>query len=483
MKKDLVFYIVGINTTIIGLSMLIPAAWSLYYQSSDLQAILISSLITTICGLLLYFFLKPKEIEIRYKEGFGIVTFTWIFATLFGTLPFLLSGTLVNFSDAIFESMSGFTTTGATILNDIEALEPGVLFWRSLTHWLGGMGILVLFIAILSLAGTGGLQVFKAETTGLTDNKLRPKLSETAKILWFTYLILTLFLVLLLLAGGMSFYDALCHAFSAFATGGFSTKNLSIGHYDSAYIQWVITLFMFLAGITFSLYYPFYRTKKLKVFYRHEEFRLYSFIVIAAVSFTTVILFLYSDGQKFSKVLLDSAFQVISIITTTGFSTVDYDLWPETLRIFIFGLMFIGGCTGSTVGSIKIGRFLILFKQMSQEFKRIIHPKIVVKTKVSDKVIDDKHILNIMQFFFIFIFIFIISAVIISFDDLDFVTALSAAAASITNVGPALGLAGPMENYSAFSNFNKIYLSFLMLLGRLELYTVLVLLNPVFWKK
>lgn len=485
MNRKVVFHIVGMNLTIVGLSMLIPAIWSFYYGTKDIYAILISFLITSGVGLLLFFYYKPsrKENEIRYKEGFAVVTFTWLLASIFGTLPFILSGDIVNFADALFESTSGFTTTGSTILEDIEALSPGVMFWRSLTHWLGGMGILVLFIAILSITGSGGLQVYKAESTSLIDNKLRPKLSETAKILWFTYVMLTIFLVMLLLAGGMNFFDSLCHAFSAIATGGFSTKNLSIGHYDSNYIQWIITMFMFMSGINFALYYPVYKNKNFKSFYKNQEFKLYSLIVGASIVFTTVVLIKYYPENGFFQNFLDSSFQIVSIITSTGFATVDYNLWPEAVKVLLFAIMFIGGSTGSTVGSIKVGRYLILFKQTAQEIKKILHPKAVTKTKVGDKVIEDKMILNILQFFFMFIFIFIVSAIVISFQRIDFITALTASAASLTNVGPGLSMVGPMETYSHFNNFNKIYLSFLMLLGRLELYTVLVLLNPVFWKK
>ena len=485
MNRKVLFHIVGMNLTIVGLSMLIPALWSFYYGTEDLYALLISFLITSSTGLFLYFFFKPgkKETEIRYKEGFAIVTFTWILASLFGTLPFILSGSIVNFADALFESTSGFTTTGSTILENIEALQPGILFWRSLTHWLGGMGILVLFIAILSITGSGGLQIYKAESTSLLDQKLRPRLSETAKILWLTYVILTASLVMFLLVGGMTFFDSLCHAFSTVATGGFSTKNLSIGYYDSNYINWIITIFMFLSGINLVLYYPAYKNKNLKSFYNNSEFKLYSLIIGISVFFTTLVLYNYYPDSNLLTNFSDAAFHIISVITSTGFSTLDYDLWPEVLKVLLFTIMFIGGSTGSTVGSIKIGRYLILFKEAAQEIKKILHPKAVTKTKIGDKVIKDKMILNILQFFFLFMLIFIISAIIISFQRIDFITALTASAASLTNVGPGLSMVGPIETYSHFNNFNKIYLSFLMLLGRLELYTVLVLFNPGFWKR
>lgn len=485
MNVKTVFHIVGMNLTFVGLSMLLPALWSIYYASNDLFSLLLSSLITSIFGLSFYFIFKKDNMDgdIRHKEGYAIVTFTWILASLFGSLPYLLSGSILSSADAIFEAVSGFTTTGSTILTDIEALQPGILFWRSLTHWLGGMGILVLFIAVLSMTGSGGLQIYRAESTSLIDNKLRPKLSETAKILWLTYVLLTSFLTMFLWAGGMTFFDALCHAFSTISTGGFSTKNLSIGYYDSNYIKLVITVFMFFSGINFALYYPVYKSRKLKIIYKNPEFRLYALTLISASVFIILVFsFVSCDGSVGDRIL-NAAFQATSVITTTGFVSHDYNLWPDSLKLLIFALMFTGGSTGSTSGSIKTGRYMILLKQTAQEMKKNIHPKSISKLKIGEKVIEEKLILNIMQFFFMFIVIFIFSAIILSFQGLDFITALTASAASLTNVGPGFNLVGPMENYSFFSSFNKIYLSFLMLIGRLELFTVLVLFNPVFWKK
>lgn len=484
MNTRLVFYIVSMNVSIIGLSMLLPAFWAIYYGTPDLIGILLSSLITTIFGLVLFFLLKTKEEhEIRYKEGFAIVTFTWVFAGIFGSLPFLLTGSLTNFADAFFETMSGFTTTGASIFTDVEAVLPGVLFWRSLTHWLGGMGIVVLFVAILSTIGAGGFQMFRAESTGLTPDKIKPRISSSAKILWNTYLLMTVAQTFLLYIGGMTFFDSLCHTFGTMATGGFSTKRLSIGYYDSYYIQWVIIIFMFLAGINFALYYTIYHFKNFKVFLKDSEFRLYALIVSVTTILTVSMLYYEGYGQNFLKTFTDSAFQVVSVITTTGYASLDYNNWPTVTLITLFALMFIGGCAGSTAGSIKVGRILILLKYMLQEFKKAIHPKAVTVTKIGGKLVEEKQLLNVMIFFFIFISIFIISALVISLDNVDFVTALSASAATLCNVGPGFNLVGPAENYSFFSNFSKIYMSFTMLLGRLELYTVLVLLNPIFWKK
>ena len=485
MNIKTVFQIVGMNLSFVGLSMLIPVIFSIYYGSSDLWSLIFSSMITTGTGLALYIFAKAAkgELEVRHREGYAIVSFTWLLASIFGSLPYLLSASLTSWADAIFESASGFTTTGSTVFTNVEALEPGILFWRSQTHWLGGMGILVLFIAVLSITGSGGLQIYRAESTSLIDNKLRPKLSETAKILWLTYLLLTSLLFLFLFLAGMTFFDSICHAFSTISTGGFSTKNLSIGHYDSFYIKSIITIFMFLSGINFALYFPAFKRRNLKTIYKNPEFKLYSFIVFFSSLLIFALFLLNSYNGNLAEKILDALFQATSIITTTGFVNKDYNLWSDSLKFLIFAMMFIGGSTGSTSGSIKIGRYMILLKQSALEFKKTLHPKAVSKLKVGEKVIEEKMILNILQFFFLFIIIFVFSAFILSLQGIDFITALSASAASITNVGPAFNLAGPMENYSFFNSFNKIYLSFLMLIGRLELFTVLVLLDPVFWKK
>lgn len=484
MNLKLVFYIVSMNISIIGFSMLFPVCWSIYYGSSDLLGLLISSIVTILFGMFFFFLLKSKdEQDIRYKEGFAIVTFTWLFAGIFGSLPYLLTDSLTNFADAFFETMSGFTTTGATVFSDVESILPGVLFWRSMTHWLGGMGIVVLFVAILSTIGAGGFQMFKAESTGLTSDKIKPKISSNAKILWNTYLLMTIVQTILLYIGGMTFFDSLCHTFGTLATGGFSTKNASIGHYDSFFIQWVIIIFMFLAGINFALYYLMFHTKTIKTFFKDAELRLYALIVSIATIITMSMLYFEGYGENFLKTFTDSAFQVVSVITTTGYASLNYNSWPTVTLVTLFALMFIGGCAGSTAGSIKVGRILILLKYMLQEFKKAIHPKVVTVTKIGDKVVEEKQVINVMVFFFMFITIFIVSALVISLDNVDFLTAISASAATLCNVGPGFNLVGPVENYGFFSNFSKMYMSFTMLLGRLELYTVLVLLNPIFWKK
>lgn len=480
MRIILVLSLLGKLLLIIGGSMAFPLAWSVYFGDGDAVPILISMLITMGVGAFISFFVKSNE-TIRHREAFAIVTFGWLVAALFGAFPYMLSGTFTSFTDAFFETMSGFTTTGASVLTDIEAVPRGILFWRSLTHWLGGMGIMVLFVALLSLLGGGGLQMFKAEVPGPLAERIKPRIQETAKMLWLTYVILSLVETILLLLGGMNLFDALCHTFATMATGGFSTKNLSVGFYDSAYIQWVITVFMFLAGANFALSYQaiFKRTNS---FWHNQEFRLYTYITVGA----TLIIFanlITINPQGIELTLRQAAFQVVAILTTTGFATVDFDKWPALSRMIIFVLMFVGGCSGSTGGSIKVGRILIFFKHTLVEIARSIHPRAIKYLKVGNKTVADSVIINVLQFFFLYIGIFFLGAIVMSALGLGFTEALSSVATTLGNVGPGLGSIGPAANYAHVPSLGKWLLSFFMLLGRLEIYTVLVLLVPQVWRK
>lgn len=470
---------------IIGVSMLFPIGWSLYYGSQEVVAFLISAGITFGSGFFMYKVFNKSLLmteEIRYKEAFAIVSLSWVLATVFGSLPYLLTDTFGNIADAIFETMSGFSTTGASVLTDIEGLSPGILFWRSLTHWLGGMGIVVLFVAILSSIGVSGRQIFRAESPGPVVEKIKPRISETAQILWFTYVILTGVEIILLCILGMPLFEAMCHAFGTLATGGFSTKNLSIGYYNPS-IQWIITIFTFMAGVNFSLYYSIIRHKTIKVLWRSEEFRWYFYINFASIFIISLVLLINNSNLSLSDAVRAAAFQVVNIVTTTGFATEDFDQWPSLAKSLLFILMFVGGCAGSTSGSIKVGRILVLLKQTALELKRNIHPRVITELKVNGKVISKSLIINISQFFFIYIAIFIFSSIIMAGFGLDVVSAITSVAATLGNVGPGLGLVGPMQNYSFIPSLGKLFLSFLMLLGRLELYTVLVLFSPSFWRK
>jgi len=471
----------GLILVIAGLAMFIPIIWSLCYGDTDWSAFLVSGLLTTGIGLFIYR-LNKTEGNLHSREALVIVTFGWILASVFGSLPYMLSGAFPTFTDAFFETMSGFTTTGASVASSVEDLPHGVLFWRSLTHWLGGMGIVVLLIAILNSVGVGGLQMFRAESTGPAAEKIKPRISETAKILWLTYLIFTVAGALLLWLSGMSLFDAICHSFGSVATGGFSTKNISIGYYNSPLIYWVITILCFLSGVNFSLYYQALKGKTLKTFWRNEEFRLYVFIVVFA---TVVIgLDLWQGGWgSITEIITASSFQVVTIITTTGYSTTDFNTWSPLAQWMLFLLMFVGGCAGSTGGSIKVGRILIMLKQGVLEIRRFIHPKQILNLRINNRLVPSEIVSNTLQFFVIYIFVAVVATLIMTALGLDLVSAASSVAAALGNIGPGLGLVGPMSNYGFLPDLGKYLLAFLMLLGRLELYTVMALLARSFWKE
>ena len=385
-------------------------------------------------------------------------------------------------TDAFFETMSGFTTTGASVFQDVESLPHGILFWRSLTHWLGGMGIVVLLVAILSSVGMGGMQMFRAESPGPVTEKIKPRIRETAKILWFTYLLFTVVQTLLLWFFGMSLFDALCHTFGSVATGGFSTKNTSMGFYDNSSIYWVTIIFMFLSGANFSLYYQALRGKSLKTFWRNGEFKCYTLIVSLAILIIWLDLFFNGMGS-YTQTLTAASFQVVSMITTTGYASTDFDTWSALSKSILVFVMFIGGCSGSTGGAIKVGRIMVLLKQGLLELKRFIHPKQILNLKINGRFVSNEITINILQFFFIYITIAALATITMTGLGLDLVSAFTAVAATLGNVGPGLGKVGPMVNYGFIPDSGKYVLSFLMLLGRLELYTVLVLLTPSFWRE
>lgn len=460
--------------------MLLPVPFSLYYDSNDHWALLGSAALTALAGLSAYKFTNLDR-TLRVREGFAIVTFGWIFFSLFGCLPYLLSGTIPSFTDAFFETISGFTTTGATILTEIESLPHGILFWRSLTHWLGGMGIIVLSLAILPFLGVGGMQLFKAEVPGPVADKLTPRVTETAKILWGVYVLLSAVETLLLMLGGMTLFDALCHTFGTMATGGYSTRNASVGAYDSAYIDYVIVIFMFLAGANFSLHYRLLRGN-LKVYWQDREFLVYLGIIGVATVIIGTDVWL-NTYDTFADALRYSLFQVVSIQTTTGYGTADYELWSANAQFVLFCLMFIGGCAGSTGGGMKVMRIYLLFKFSISEFTRLLHPNAVVPVRMRQVAIPRDVITNILGFFVLFIFLFVAGVFIMTLLGLDILSALGAVAATLGNIGPGLNLVGPTDNYGFIPAPGKWVLSALMLMGRLEVFTVLVLFSPAFWKK
>ncbi|MEE9175483.1 MAG: potassium transporter TrkG [Thermodesulfobacteriota bacterium] len=468
----------------LGLLMLVPVIISVIYHENDLWAFIISALITTSFGFILETATKPPERikEIQRKEGFLIAALFWFAASIFGAIPYLIYGVFNHPVDAWFESVAGFTTTGATVLTDIEVVPYGMLFWRSFSQWLGGMGIIVLGIAILPRLAVGGMQLMGLEAPGPTTEKITPRIAETAKKLWGVYLLLSFLLIVFLLFAGMPIFDSVLQSFSTMSTGGFSPNSLSVGFYNSSIIDVIITIFMFIAGMNFVLLYWSLRGD-FKRLTRNSELKYYFFLnlsVILIVSFE-----LWSTiYPNFFEALRYGSFQVISISTGSGFSTANFDLWPSFSKWFLLMLMFFGGCAGSTTGSIKIIRIMVLFKKGYQELSKIIYPHAIVPIRVNAKPISPEIVSSITSFFLIYLFIFLISTLIVmAAEDLPIITAISACAASIGNVGPGLGEVGPAGNYANLSSFTKIVLSFLMLIGRLELFTILVIFTPAFWRR
>jgi len=479
MRIQSVVHILGSIIFFLGISMLLPLIFAIVYKESDWFGILLSFLITVSSGLIILILTKIRG-EIRAKEGFAIVSFGWLMMSLFGTLPFLLTNSINSFIDAFFETTSGFTTTGASILNDIEILPKCVLLWRSQTQWIGGMGIIVLSLAVLPILGIGGMQLFKAEVPGPTHDKIAPRVGQTAKILWEVYLLISAAEVILLKIGGMSFFDSLCHTFTCMATGGFSTKNSSIGAYNSIYIDAVVTFFMFLAGINFALHYRALKGNPFRYF-KDKEFLFYIGILAAATLYLTGDTYI-NNYNNVGKAFQKSIFQSVSIGTTTGFATEDYVNWSYTSQLILFTLMFFGGCAGSTGGGMKIVRILLLIKSSFAELKKSIHPSAVIYVKFGNKSVPNDIISKILAFFLLYIGIFAVTAIVISFLGLDIVSSIGASAACIGNIGPGLGAVGPTFNYSHIPSLGKCILVFCMILGRLELYTVLVLFNKRLWK-
>ncbi len=486
MHKKLVLNIISRILLVVSFVMLIPLGWAILDDpwSAESRAFIIT-IFVGIAIVVLIRKLSPASGEdfdvMGAKDGLAIVGLSWIAVSLLGSLPFYLSGVTPTFTDAFFETVSGFTTTGATILTWVEGQPRGVLFWRSLTHWLGGMGIIVLSVALLPAIGRGAYALYRAEAPGPTAERVRPRMKETAKTLWTVYFILSAVETLLLLAGGMPFYDALCHTFGTMATGGFSTKNVSIMAYGS-YIQWVIVVFMFLAGCNFILHYQGLRGQ-VKSYWRSEEFRVYLSIILVLVPLFSVILALHGEGFS-EPTVRQSAFQIVSILTTTGYTTADFNLWPAFLKISLVCLMFVGGCAGSTGGGMKVVRVYIALKAAFKSILQAILPNAIMPLKVDSKPVSDTYVVRAAAYFIIYIFLFVLgTAVMTVTENTDLVTAFAASVASLSNIGPGLGKVGAAENYAWISPMGKWFLSFLMLAGRLELYSILILFVPDTWRK
>lgn len=493
MNLKVILHIMGLLLLCNGGFMLTAVFVSWYYEDGVTIQISAAALITCFLGTLLMFTTRGHRKELKKREGYIIVTFGWIFMALSGTLPYVISEAIPSFTNAFFETMSGYTTTGASILNDIESIPRGILFWRSLTHWIGGMGIIVLAIAILPLLGIGGMQLFTAEAPGPSADKLKPRITDTAKRLWLIYVVYTVAETILLKIAGMTMFDAVNHSLSTLSTGGFSTKNASVAYWnDNPVIQYIICLFMFLAGTNFVLSYFSFKGRVQKVLH-DDEFTWYlSFIVLFTIVVGMIVYFqadvsLSSVDHPMVWGQAESAFrhglfQVLAIVTTTGFVTADYTMWTPFLTVFFFGLMFLGGSAGSTSGGVKVMRHIIMIRNGMAEFKRSLHPNAILPVRYNGKAINQDIVFNILGFFILYMLAFIIGALVFAFMGLDYISAIGGAASSLGNVGPALGILGPVNNYDVLPDAGKWWSTFLMLIGRLELFTVLILLTPFFWR-
>ncbi len=482
MNWKYIFNVIGVLIFFLALAMVFPLLTALAFNDESIRPILKAVTTTLLCGSAAFLLTRTDRVDyISPREGMAIVAIGWTAIGLFGALPFFFSNHFGSFTDSFFESLSGFTTTGASILTDIESLPKGLLFWRSFIQWLGGMGIIVLSIAILPFIGVGGMQLYKAEVPSPVPDKLKPRIRDTAMILWKVYLLLSMIEIFMLMLGGMGFYDAVCHAFTTMPTGGFSTKNASVAHFQSVYFDVVFIIFMLFAGINFSLHYKLLKGDSL-AFQRDPECRFF----LGAVILLTLLVTFNIHGavySSFSDALRYSAFQISSIITTTGFATADYEQWPTMAQVIIFLCMFIGGSAGSTGGGMKCLRIMICLKYCYKELFSLIHPRSISTVKIGGKTVSEDVMRSILGFLALYMFLFALSAVILGGLGVDFVTAFAAVAATIGNIGPGFGMVGPVENYAAIPEAGKWLLIWCMLLGRLEIYTVIVLLTPEFWRK
>ncbi|MBT6234799.1 MAG: TrkH family potassium uptake protein [Bacteroidetes bacterium] len=475
-----VLHILSLLMILNGLFMvsILPVSW--ICESGDFNPLLISSAISANLGAIIWWFTRNNK-YLSKRDGYLVVTFGWVILGITGALPFILSGSISDIPSAFFETISGYTTTGASILNDIEALPAGIMLWRSMTQWIGGMGIIVLTVALLPLFGVGGVELFMAEAPGPSSGKLHPKITDTAKRLWIIYVLLTLAETIMLKVAGMTWLDALNHAFTTMSTGGFSTKNASIAAYNSPAIEYIITAFMLVGGINFSILYFIVKGIWKKVLI-DEEFKTYlGIIVVFTVAITSTLVVDSDKGLEES--FRHAVFQVVTIITTTGFSTANYALWAPFAYMLILFLMFTGGSASSTSGGVKVLRHLIILKNGYMEFKRLLHPRGIIPVRINNKSVEQRTVYNVLAFFFIYLFVFILGALVISAFGHDLMTSAGASIACLGNIGPGIGDVDPSHNFAGFSTGAKFVLSFLMLLGRLELFTVLIIFTPSFWSK
>ena len=495
MNKRLTFHLIGNVVRLSGLLMLLPLIVSMIYGSGDARALLISMAITLAAGSALAL-IKPRRDTLRAREGFAVVAFSWILVSFFGGLPFYFHGCIPSLMDCFFETVSGFTTTGATILTDVEALPKGLLFWRSFTHWAGGMGVLVLSLALIPKMGARSIHLMRAESPGPSTDKLVPRVSNNAKILYEIYGGLSLLMVLALLLCGMNLFDALVHMFGAAGTGGFGTYGNSIAHWNSAAVDVVVGGFMALFGVNFSLYYYLIR-RNWRAALGNSEMKLYWAILLgSSVLIALNIMPLYHQGYyamatnqvipsggSFFTALRYSFFQVASVMTTTGYATADFNMWPQFSRMLLVVIMFVGASAGSTGGGIKVIRVQLLVKSMIRDIRRTVHPKSVNTIKLDGHTVSENILSGVQGFFFAYMAVLLASTIIVSLDGFSFETSFTSVVATLTNIGPGLGMVGPTGNFAAFSNLSKLVLSMCMLIGRLEVFPILMLFAPSVWKR
>ena len=478
MNRRMVFYLTGKMILVEALLMLLPLSVSIIYQNKSFLSFLITIAIACVIGVACLLVSRPKNRVIYAKEGFVIVAIVWFAMAAIGALPFYISREIPNYIDAFFETVSGLTTTGASVVTDVEALSKGILFWRSFTHWIGGMGVLVFVMAIIP-ASDRSIHLLRAEVPGPIVGKLVPKIKDTAKILYLIYIAMTLLEIILLFAGGMPLFDSCVHAFGTAGTGGFGIKADSIASY-SHYLQWVITIFMLLFSLNFNLYY-LALIKHFKSVFKSRE--LWCFLFVVAVSMTAITINIYPMYQNFEEAFRLSAFQTSSIVSTTGYATADFNLWPGLSKAILFILMFFGGCAGSTAGGLKFARVMIIFKMIRREFLHMLHPRSVAVVKFEGKKVENQTLISASNYFSLYVVILVSVFLALSFDAFDFETNVSAAVACFNNIGPGFGAVGPAASYAEYSFVSKFVLSIAMLLGRLEIYPILIALSPSTWAK
>lgn len=479
MNVKMTRYIIGKMMGVEGILLFIPMIVGMMYRESSAKYFLVTSVMLLICYVI-FGTKRPKNTVIYAKEGLIVVASAWILWSIFGALPLFLSGSIPNYIDAFFETVSGFTTTGSTILTDIEVLPKGMLFWRALTHWVGGMGVLVFVLVLTSLDEKNCMHLMRAEVPGPDADKLVPKARSTAQLLYAMYFVLTAAEVIFLLFGGLNLFDSITHAFSTAGTGGFSGYNASVGHFNSAYVEGVITVFMILFGVNFNLYF-FLVLRDIKNVWKNEELRTY--LGIIALSIGIIVVNIMPIYHTVSKAFRYSSFQVASVITTTGFITADFNQWPELSKCVLLMLMVVGACAGSTGGGIKVSRFLILLKSIKREVKLMLHPKSVSIVKVNGKKVKEETMRAVYVYFIAYVLILIVSVMLVSINNFDFETIFTSVLTTMNNVGPGLGLVGAVENFAKFTGFSKIILCLDMLVGRLEIFPFLMLFSPALWRK